>query len=182
MPVIALVFALFCAAGCDDSPAGPPPLPELEGPTPPHGLESLELRAQQPGEGGIRMSVELRRDGCFRTERIEGAGDDATARVCTACSDDPAIEELFADAKGREVVTVLVKMGKALAPPIELGDDFSGYVFLNRAGGESRRGSSGDAVLARIARQLFEGVPGAPELGEERCVEVDASAVEEGTP
>jgi len=170
--VKALTLALFAVAACDADPDGPAPLPELEGPTPSHGLESLELRAQQPGEDGARMSVLLRRDGCFRTERIRGTGEDATTTACTACSDDPAIEELFTEAASREVVTVLVTMGKALAPPIRLEDDYTGYLFLNRANGESRRGSAGDEALARLARQLFEGIPGAPELGEDRCAEV----------
>jgi hypothetical protein len=168
-----LALVLLCVAGCDDSPDGPPPWPALEGPTPGHGLETLELRAQQPGEEGARMSVLLRRDGCFRTERIEGSGESAKTIACTACSDDPAIEQVFADAKSREVVTVHSKMGKALAPPIRLADDYAGYLFLERADGGNRRGSSGDAVLERIARQLLEGVPGAPELGDDRCAEID---------
>jgi len=173
LTVLALVF--FCALGCEDEPDGPPPWPALEGSTPSHGLESLEFRAQQPdAEEEGAFSIELRRDGCFRTETIEVDGAETTRTVCTACSDDPAIEQLFVDAKSREVVTVWVKMGKALAPPIRLGEGgYVGYLFLNRANGESRRGSSGDPTLERIARQLYEGVPGAPELGEDRCAEVE---------
>lgn len=167
------ISALVALVACEPDSAGPPAWPALEGEAPSHGLEELELRAAHPEDEASRLRVVLRRDGCFRRETTEGEGDATKTIACTACSDDPeAIDQLFVDVKSREVVTVLAKMGKALAPPITLGDH-RGYLFVDFANGQTRRGSGGDAVLERVARQLYEGVPGAPELDDSRCAEVD---------
>jgi len=169
-PVRTLLLATLLLAACDD-PSGPPAWPPLEGPVPSHGIEQLELRAQDPGDETARVRVVLRRDGCFRRETTESA--ESATRACTACSTDrEAIDALFADVKSREVVMVLATMGKALAPPISIGD-YQGYLFMDTGAGQARRGSAGDPVIERVARQLFEGVPGAPELGDDRCAEVE---------
>ncbi len=170
-PVRCLVLFLsaFFLFACEDDPAGPPAWPALEGETPNHGLEQLELRTQKTADEASRVRVVLRRDGCVRRETTEGEG---PTLACTACSDDQeAVDQLFVDAKSREVVTVLATMGKSLAPPIAIGD-YHGYLFIDAAQGQTRRGSGGDEVIERIARQLFEGVPGAPELSGDRCAEV----------
>lgn len=164
-----LLATMFFALACDDEVSGPPAWPALEGATPSHGIEQLEMRAAKPDDENARVRVVLRRDGCFRRETTEG---DGTTTACTACSDDhEAIDQLFVDAKSREVITVLAKMGKSMAPPIAMGD-YQGYLFIDAARGDTRRGSGGDPVIERIGRQLFEGVPGAPELTGDRCAEV----------
>lgn len=172
-----ILTAFSLLLGCEQSPSGPPEWPALQGPTPSHGLQTLELRAQRP-DTEERLRVLLRRDGCFRRETTEGEGEERRTVACVACSEDTeAIDRLFADAKSREAVSVLAEMGKAIAPPIAVGE-LVGYLFMEPANGRTRRGSAGDPTLERIARQLHEGVPGAPSLGDDRCAEIDPEGEE----
>lgn len=142
-------------------------MPRPRGQRPAHGIEGLRLTRHFEGaDEGWSRDLELRWDGCFRTEEISSDGAEDTTRTCVACAPADGVAALFAD-----VATQLESAPRSdRPPPIVLDPHWRGHLFVAVAGSDERVYGEDATPLAAIARRLHtEGVPGAPALGDDDC-------------